>query len=298
MINSLTEVTEIARDKGPKKLAVLAPEDAEFMSAVKQGYERGLIEPILIGDPVKIKKVAADVAFQTEGLMVIAETNRQAVADLGTRMLFEGRIDMESKGQIPTAFVYRSIIREEAKIGSGRIISVVTFWEIPDLKRLIAFSDTGVNIKPDYKAKAETIKNAVFAMQLLGCERPRVAVLSARREINRNPESYRHFLMLKRAAQTGDLGNCEISDMNCIGDFFQKGRDPSDMPEVLLVPSLDTGNILCKFDFFLNVTRRSVVITSRGPVLIPSRSDFCSSIFGEVEMGVVMADRIKGGGLR
>ena len=31
--------------------------------------------------------------------------------------------------------------------------SVVTFWEIPGIDHLVVFTDTGVNIKPDLKAK-------------------------------------------------------------------------------------------------------------------------------------------------
>mgnify|MGYP001572342023 CR=1 FL=1 len=36
MIRSLADVSRIAAEKGPKKLAVLAPEDEEFMLAVKK----------------------------------------------------------------------------------------------------------------------------------------------------------------------------------------------------------------------------------------------------------------------
>jgi hypothetical protein len=61
------------------------------------------------------------------------------------------------------------------------------------------------------------------------------------------------------------------------------------------VPNLDTGNVLVKLDFFLPVHRRSLVVTSKGPFLIPSRSDFCDSILGEIAMGVVVAERMKGG---
>ena len=67
------------------------------------------------------------------------------------------------------------------------------------------------------------------------------------------------------------------------------------LPEILLVPNLDTGNILVKLDFFLDVNRRSLVSTSKGPVIIPSRSDYSDSISGELALGVVAADRIKNG---
>jgi phosphate butyryltransferase len=64
-------------------------------------------------------------------------------------------------------------------------------------------------------------------------------------------------------------------------------------PHIILVPCLDTGNILCKLDLFLDVTRCSLAVTSRGAVCIPARSDFSESIVGQIAMGVVVADRME-----
>ena len=304
MIKTLNDVNRLAKEKGPKRLAVLAPEDGEFMLAVKQSWQNGYIEPVLIGNREKMERVADEVEFDISHVEKIFEVNRQAITNLGTSMLFAGEVDMESKGQIPTSFLYRSIIREEAKAGTGRTISVTSFWEIPKLNRLIAFTDTGVNINPDFSAKVEVIKNAVFLFHLLGYPRPRISILSGQREIGGSVDSYQDAELLKKTAASGDLGECEITPATSFSDIFlgHKRRlaryediDITNLPEILLVPNLDTGNILVKLDFFLNVTRRSVIVSSKGPVIVPSRSDFSDSIVGEIAMGVVVADRMKRG---
>jgi phosphate butyryltransferase len=159
-----------------------------------------------------------------------------------------------------------------------------------------------VNIAPDYQAKVGVIKDAIFLFHLLGYSRPSVSVLSSRREIGGPADSYQDAQMLKSAAASGDFGECEILEATSLSDIFlgQGGRLPTysdidikNLPEILLVPNLDTGNILCKTDFLLNVTRASLVITSKGTVIIPSRSDFRASIMREIAMGVVVADRMK-----
>jgi phosphate acetyltransferase len=222
-------------------------------------------------------------------------------------MLFAGDVDMAGKGQIPTAYIYRAIIREEAKAGTGRTISVVSLWEIPERKSFTAFTDTGVNIRPDLKAKVEVVKNAVFVFHVLGYPRPRIAVLSGKREIGGSPASFKDAAALRKMADAGDFGECEIIAATSFAEIFSGTAgapqnaaqiDISRLPEILLVPNLDTGNILCKLDFFLPVHRRSLVMTSGGPFIIPSRSDFCDSILGEIAMGVVVADRMKGGETR
>ncbi len=183
MIRSLRDVADLARGKGPMGLAVLAPEDEEFMLAVKVSRQNGYIEPVLIGNRERMKKVAEKVEFDISGLETIANDDRQAISNLGIGMIFSGKLPIASKGQIPTSYIYRSIIREEAKAGSGMNVSVVSFWEVPGLDHLVAFTDTGVNIQPDAKAKLEICKNALFVCRLLGYSKPRIAVLSGRRRI-------------------------------------------------------------------------------------------------------------------
>jgi phosphate butyryltransferase len=304
MISTLEQVTRLAKEKGPKKLAVLAPEDSEFMLAVKKSRDAGYIDPILIGDREKMKKVADEVEFDISAVEQIPEIDRQAVANLGTAMLFSGDVDMESKGQIPTSYIYRSIIKEESRAGTGRTISVISLWDIPELNRFTSFTDTGVNIHPDHKAKVAVINNAVFLFHTLGYPKPRISVLSGQRDIGGTLPSYEDGKRLKEMAAAGEFGECEIVEGTSFADFFldrggplksYRDIDLSNLPEILLVPSLDTGNILCKLDFFLDVHRRSLVMTSKGPALIPSRSDFCDSIMGEIAMGVVVASRLREG---
>jgi len=303
MIRSLDDFSRIAQEKGPKKMAVLAPEDEDFMLAVKTSWQKGYIEPVLIGDTEKMERVAEKVEFDIGRFEKIIGDDRQAIADLGINMLFTGRLAIVSKGQIPTSYIYRSIIREESKAGSGMTVSVVTFWEIPGLDHLVAFTDTGVSIKPDFKTKSEILKNALFVYRLLGYPKPRIAVLSGQREIGGTLDSYRDFELLRKAALTGDFGDCEIVDATSFTEIFLGGRSRTvddggmnmeRMPHILLVPCLDTGNIICKLDFFLDVTRCSLVATSRGPVCIPARSDSSDNIVEQLATCVVVADRMKG----
>lgn len=302
MIRSLDDFARLAKEKGPKKIAVLAPEDEEFMLAVKKAWELGYIEPVLIGNEKKISSVAEKAAFNLDPFDKISGAGHQAISDLGIRMLFSGEVPIAGKGQIPTSFIYRSIIREEAKVGAGMTVSVVTFWEIPGVDHLVAFTDTGVNIRPDAKAKAEIIKNAVFVYNLMGYPKPRIAVLSGQREVGGKLASYQDYESLKKAADAGDFGSCEIIEATSFTEIFLGSRErmtgygsimAERLPHILVVPCLDTGNVICKLDFFLDVTRSSLVATSRGPVCIPARSDFSDNIVQQLAMCVALADQME-----
>jgi len=303
-IRSFSDIDRIANERGPKKLAVLAPEDEEFMNAIKQCSQKGIVKPVLIGNRERIERVAEAVAFDISGVETIFEDDRQAIANLGITLCFTGEVDIACKGQLPTAFVYRSIIRENARAGGSRTISVISLWEIPKLNRLIALTDTGVNIKPNGQAKVEILKSAVSFFHLFGYPKPRIAALTGKRGIDGTLTSYRDLMELREAAASGDLGICEILEETSFSEIFLGKTGPlinfddvvlERLPDIILIPHLDAGNILVKLDFFLDVIRRSLVMTVRGPVIIPSRSDSCDRIIGELALGVVAADRMKGG---
>ena len=301
-IHSLDDISRLAREKGPKTLAVLAPEDEEFMAAVKEARRLGFIEPLLIGDVEIMKTMAEKVEFDIGPFETISLRDKQEISDLGIALLFSGQRAIASKGQIPTSFIYRSIIRQEATAGSGMTVSVVCFWEIPGVDHLVALTDTGVNIAPNVRAKAEILKNAVFVCRLLGYEKPKIAILSGRREIGGNLQSFKDFEELREYAALGKLGLCEMLEATSFTDIFLgQGKRfknyeeirTETMPHILLVPSLDAGNIICKLDFFLDVTRSALVATSRGPVCIPARSDLRDNIVRQLATCVVLADRME-----
>lgn len=295
MIRSLENVSALAREKGPMKLAVLAPEDEEFLLAVKKGWERGYIEPVLIGNRDKMVEISGKIGFDISRFEIIVNNDRQAISNLGIGMVFSGDLPIASKGQIPTSYIYRSIIREEARAASGMNVSVVSFWQVPGLDHLVAFTDTGVNIQPDLGAKIKICQNAVFLYRLLGVPRPRIAVLSGQRGSKNKLPSYADYELLRKAAGEGELGECEVVEPTSFTEMFRGKGEAGGFPHILLVPCLDTGNILCKLDFFLDVSRCSLVATSRGPVCIPARSDFSDNIVEQLALCVVVADRMKGG---
>lgn len=302
MIRSLNDFTLQARERGPKRVAVLAPEDEDFMTAVKTGWSMGYIEPVLIGDIPRMERAAEKTAFDIGGFEKIPCAGPQAISDLGIGMLFGGQAPIASKGQIPTSYVYRSIIRGESAAASGMTVSVISFWEIPGVDHLVAFTDTGVNINPDARAKEEIIRNAVFVCRLLGYRRPKISALSGRRAVGGTLDSYRDYEALRRKADEGCFGECEFLAATSFSGLFggaARGEDRfrglahADVPHIIVVPCLDTGNILIKLDFFLEVTRSSLVATSRGPVCIPSRSDYSDNIVQQLAMCVVLADEME-----
>ena len=276
-IDNLASVKEEAAKIGRLKVAVWSPEDAEFMRAFKEAYNMGYITPILVGDERKVLSAAGKVDFDVSSFQKVFESDREKIADIGAKMLFSKTVDVVSKGQIPTSYVSRAMMRGEKERGEGKKLVGLTLHEVEG--RFIVITDTAVNINPDWEMKLEALKSAIFFLNVLGHEDPRILILSASREIEEDIKSKRDAELIRN----------ELHADITIGSLI----DCEGLPDIMLVPNLDSGNILSKLDFFLNVTRCTTMLTSCGPVTAPSRSDNAPHIVDEIALGIVVAQRLK-----
>jgi phosphate butyryltransferase len=303
MIKDFAEIDSLTSQMPPLRLVALSADEREFLLTLKIACERGYITPVIVGGGEKLKRTADEITLDLSQIEIIETKDPQAIADTGISMFFNGDVDIAMKGHIPTAFVYRSIIRQEKAIGRKGNIAVNTFWDIPGAGHLVTITDTGVSIRPDLQTKREIIRDAVDLMHLFGYPRPRVLVLSAQSLSDESPRSLQDALALREDAARGRLGECEVLPATTLwGAMAPRDEideepfrvDTGKTPHIFVVPHLDAGNILSKLDFILDVTRRSIVMTSKGPVIIPSRSDIHPTLVGEVALGAVVTHLRKG----
>ncbi len=289
MISSLTEVFDLARRSEPIKIAIIAPEDQEFMQAVKKAQEELLIDPVLLGNPRLISRAAEKVGLDYHPGEIIEIRDRQEVADQALQMLYQGDVQMVSKGQIPTSYIYRSIIRKKKEVGEGAIVSVITVWDIKNCDHLVLLTDAGANIAPNEAQKLEIVDNAINAARVLGCSNPRVT------ELLSDPANLQLKSDLGQGIKTPTIRSYSerynLTDATSLKDLVFTDVDGqlnlNNLPNIFLLPDLNTGNVVVKLDFFIkDITRVSFSHTERGPVLLPSRADMADSIYRELVFGV------------
>jgi len=289
MISSLTEVFDLAGRSEPIKIAIIAPEDQEFMQAVKKAQEELLIDPVLLGNPRLISRAAEKVGLDYHPGEIIEIRDRQEVADQALQMLYQGDVQMVSKGQIPTSYIYRSIIRKKKEVGEGAIVSVITVWDIKNCDHLVLLTDAGANIAPNEVQKLEIVDNAINAARVLGCSNPRVT------ELLSDPSNLQLKSDLGQGIKTPTIRSYSerynLTDATSLKDLVFTDVDGqlnlNNLPNIFLLPDLNTGNVVVKLDFFIkDITRVSFSHTEWGPVLLPSRADMADSIYRELVFGV------------
>jgi phosphate butyryltransferase len=290
MISSLNEVFSLVRRSEPVKIAVIAPEDQEFMQAVARAQQELLIEPVLLGNASLIARAAGKAGLDCRPDRIIEIGDRQEVAHRALSMLYRGEVQMVGKGQIPTSYIYRAIIRKKKEHREGDIVSVITVWDIKNCDHLVLLTDAGANISPSEFQKLEIVDNAIKAARLLGCADPRVTeLLSDSSSLHLKSDLGQEGMKTPTIRHYRERYN--LTDATSLKDLIFTDEDGrlnlNNLPNILLVPDLNTGNVVVKLDFFIrDITRVSFSHTERGPVLLPSRADVADSIYRELVFGV------------
>ncbi|HDS15259.1 MAG TPA: hypothetical protein ENN66_01285 [Proteobacteria bacterium] len=292
MISSLQEIQTLAESAGPVTTAIIAPEDHEFMLAIKDAGKRGFIEPVLIGCRAIIEKAAEKAAYDIDKNHIIEITDRQKIADTAMNMFSSGEVGMVSKGQISTSYVYRSIISKMKARREHTVISVQTFWDIRECDHLVLLTDTGTNISPGEKEKKAILDNALRVVKLLGCDYPEVLELvsdSAQLRDKRKHHPLDKTPVVKNSRGAFKPLKAQVLKKVLLGQHGEKSVNLNHLPHIILMPDLNTGNIIAKLDFFIqDIVRVSCSYTSMGPVLLPSRADVAEGIIREFIFGVAL----------
>ncbi|MBP8985251.1 MAG: hypothetical protein KBG12_05815 [Syntrophobacterales bacterium] len=304
LIKSFQEAEEMARKAGPKKMSVLRAENKEFLLALKEAYERGYGEPVLIGEERKIREIAGEIGFDISNFAVIDSRDPQEVADCGVRLAATGETDFVLRGYIYGPPFYSALIKSTSDREGKRQISAVCLLEFAVLPKFIAITDPGLAVAPDFAAKMEIIKNAVNLLSRLGYESPQVGIIAAQRGLNDDLVSVSDANRIREAFEQGELPGCSLAEGLTISDFllgedgFLESFDRVDysrMPDILLVHNLEFGNIFVKVDslaerdFFSGVRRHSFIVGAGIPIVAPSRSDTHETIITEIALGVLIS---------
>ena len=298
-IKNFDQVFKLAEREGPKRMAVISAGDAEVMRAVREAKRRGFIEPVLIGDENAIKEISENVEFDLSGVEVLHEIEPQAMAYRSMDMAIKGEVEMQMKGMLPTSYIYRAVIERRFGLPGVKKFSVLDFHSLPSVDHLIAITDSGISINPDFDAKLESARNANFLFRILGYPKPRILALSAARGMDSTMPSAKDSSRLAAARVEGKIGDCIVEDALSLADVFlgkdevlqdYEQIDSSKTPHILLVPNLDSGNILAKMRYlFKDVKSAHIIGGAKTPIVIPPRAENHKMIIIEIAFGVTIA---------
>lgn len=273
-------IEKVQNAKSQKRVAVVAAQDEHTLEAVFKAKKDNIVEPILIGDKIKIEKVLEELKENPEDNIIIDAENDAAAAMKAVELIHEKKADFIMKGKIQTADLLKAVVNKEKGLRTGNIISHIAMYEVPTYHKLIAITDGGMIMYPGVEEKKQIIENAVNTFIAMGYEKPKVAVLSAVETINPKMPETVDAGMLKKMNQKGEINNCIVEgpisyDLTMCKESAEIKGYSSPVTgdvDILIVPNIATGNILGKsLSYSANAKMAGFIVGAKVPIVLTSR---------------------------
>ncbi|MCM3236946.1 phosphate butyryltransferase [Heyndrickxia oleronia] len=282
---NLDGVIKKATQQNKAKVAIASAEDYEVLEAVSLAVEHRLASFLLYGSEKGIYELIDRNFPQLIGhediAIIHAESNDEA-AKLAVLAVGSGNAHVLMKGNIPTAKLLKTVLKKEYGLRTGNVLSHVAAFEVPAFDRLIFVSDAAMNIEPDVEQKAHIINNSVQIARATGIELPKVAVLAAVEVINPTMKATLDAAALTQMNNRGQIKNCLVDGPLALDNAISleaaehKGihSDVAGQADILLVPTIETGNALYKsLIYFAKAKVAAVIAGAKVPIVLTSRAD-------------------------
>ena len=288
---------EAHKKKGVKVAVVNAGKPLPMLS-VQDAVNENLIEPIFIGDEKEILKCAEDLKWDISNYRIINEPIENNTAKIAAKLASENKIKIIVKGHIHTDVLMKEVLKREYNLlGKTRLSHIWHMTVEKDDKPLI-ITDGALNVLPNVKTKMHILKNVINFSNRIGISKPKVAVLSATEEILESVPSSLDAAELTKLAKEEDLNADVFGPLAFDNSISKKSagikgikNSVAGEADVLLVPSVETGNGLVKMMvYFMGACAAGVVVGGKVPVVITSRSDEAQARLASIAAAVVALD--------
>ena len=268
------------------------------MQSVQDAVKENLIEPIFIGDEKEINKCAQDLKWDISNYEIIHEPIENNTAVIAAKLASEQKIKIIVKGHIHTDILMKEVLKREYGLLGKTRLSHIWHMTLGKEDKPLIITDGALNVLPNVKTKLHILKNVINFSNRIGIEKPKVAILSATEEILDSVPSSKEAEELTKLAKKENLNADVFGPLAFDNSISKKSaaikgiqNSVAGMADVLLVPSVETGNGLVKMlIYFCGACAAGVVVGGKVPVVITSRSDDAPARLASIAAAVVALD--------
>jgi phosphate acetyltransferase len=292
------------RSLPPIKTAVVHPCDESSLEALRAATVGRLIDPVIVGPEGRIRELAARLHLDLNHVPLIAVPHSHAAAEKAVAMARTGEVQALMKGSLHTDELMSEVIRRDGGIRTARRISHVFVMDVPTYPKPLFITDAAVNLFPSLEEKADILQNAIDLAHSLGLQCPKVAILSAVETITSKIPSTLDAAALCKMADRGQISGAILDGPLALDNAINvqaataksiKSAVAGDA-DILLVPTLEAGNMLVKeLTFLANADAAGIVLGAQVPIILTSRADSVRARLASCAVALLCARKIHSG---
>ena len=287
-----------AHERKGVKVAVVNAGKPLPMLSVQDAVAENLIEPIFIGDKKEILKCADDLKWDISKYEIIDEPVENNTAKIAAKLASKNKVKIIVKGHIHTDVLMKEVLKREYNLLGKTRLSHIWHMTVEKEGKPLIITDGALNVQPNVKTKMHILKNVINFSNRIGISRPKVAVLSATEEVLESVPSSLDAAEITKLAKDENLNADVFGPLAFDNSISKKSAAIKGIKnivageaDVLLVPSVETGNGLVKMMiYFMGACAAGVVVGGKVPVVITSRSDEAQARLASIAAAVVALD--------
>tara|TARA_B100001027_G_C16221429_1_gene310007 strand:+ start:17 stop:928 length:912 start_codon:yes stop_codon:yes gene_type:complete len=268
------------------------------MMSVMDSVNENLITPIFIGNKEEIEKIALELSFDISEFKIIDEKNENKTAVIAAELASKGKIKIIVKGHIHTDVLMKEVIKKKYNLIGKTRLSHIWHMTLSKEDKPLIITDGALNVSPSVKTKMHILKNVINFCNRIGNKRPKVSVLSATEEVLESVQSSLDAKEITEIAKKENLNADVFGPLAFDNSISKKSAEIKGInhivagkADVLLVPSVETGNALVKIMvYFMGACAAGVVVGGKVPIVITSRSDVATARLASIAAAVVALD--------
>lgn len=299
-MNTLSFLKDSVKQEKKQVISVADAADKEVLAAVKNAVSEDLCSFLLCGNEERIADIADIIKLDlsTPAIQMHHTSTPAEASDAAVKAVHQNEAHILMKGNVSTKVLLKAVLHKEHGLRTGKVLSHVALFEIPNQNRLIFLTDAAMNIAPDINDKIEIIKNAVQVADGIGLEQPKVAVLGPVEVVNPAMQSTVDAAMLTQMQKRGQIKGCLIDGPLAFDNAVsleaanQKGiqTEVAGAADILMVPTIEVGNALYKsFIYFSNAKVAAIISGARAPIVLTSRADSAESKLYSLSLAILSA---------
>jgi phosphate butyryltransferase len=303
MIQSFDQLLAYAVGLPPKRVAVVAPSNAETFDAIRHAQKSLRVSFLLFGDATAIEAGLARAGADAGRAKIRNFPDTKGALKGAIEAVNDGEADILMKGGVDTSTMMKAVLDEKSGLRIGRLLSDIFVLEYPPRggNKFVMITDGGMTLAPDLKNKVELIANAVEVAHALGNPLPKVAVLSATEFVVPSLQSTLDAAALAKMNDRGQISGCVVDgpfalDNAISEDAAAEKRMKSEVAgkaEILVAANIESANSLAKSTtYFAGLRLAHVIVGGKVPVLIPSRADSSDAKLLSVALGIIMSEHV------
>jgi phosphate acetyltransferase len=286
------------RSLEPVTTAVAHPCEQTALAGAIEAAEKGLIVPILVGPAAKIREIAATNGIHLGQTRIVDAPHSHASAAKAVELVRQGEAELLMKGSLHSDELLGAVVARDTGLRTSRRISHVFIMDVPTYHKVLVVTDAAINIAPTLEDKADICQNAIDLAVSLGVSQPKVAILAAVETINSKMQATLDAAALCKMAERGQIKGGLLDGPLAFDNAISKeaarikgiASAVAGDPDILLVPDLESGNMLAKqLSFLANADSAGLVLGARVPIILTSRADSVRSRIASCAVAMLAA---------